>query len=129
LIVDDDEDARVLLMRALAKSDWGFQVSSAADGVRALEEITVARPHLVITDIMMPRMNGFDLCAALRRDPATAAIPVIMLTALEDDADRTRGLAVGANEYLTKPFTWGTLNDVLAVVLSAAYGAQQRLHP
>jgi DNA-binding response OmpR family regulator len=128
LIVDDDEDARILLMRALAKSEWGFEIRTAADGLRALEEITIARPHLVITDIMMPRMNGFDLCAALRRDPATTAIPVIMLTALEDDADRSRGLAAGANEYLTKPFTWGTLNDVLSVVLSAAYGVPQRAH-
>ena len=123
LIVDDDEDARILLTRALAKSGWGFEISTAIDGVQALEHLASALPHLVITDIMMPRMNGFDLCAAVRGDPTTAAIPVIMLTALEDDADRRRGFAVGANDYMTKPFHWGTLSARLTELLDEAYGS------
>lgn len=122
LIVDDDEDARILLMRALGKSDLVFEVAAAADGLQALELVAGARPHAVITDIMMPRMNGFDLCAALRADPATAAIPVIMVTALEDERDRQRGFAVGADEYLTKPFNWGILTERLAELLGTAYG-------
>ncbi len=122
LIVDDDEDARVLLMRALGKSALALEVAAAADGVQALEQVAGSRPHAVITDIMMPRMNGFDLCAALRADPATAAIPVIMVTALEDERDRQRGFAVGADEYLTKPFNWGILAERLAELLDTAYG-------
>jgi two-component system cell cycle response regulator len=126
LIVDDDEDARILLMRALGKSSLTFEVAAAADGLQALELVARAQPHAVITDIMMPRMNGFDLCVALRTDPATAHIPVIMVTALEDERDRQRGLDAGADEYLTKPFSWGTLSERLAELLTAAYA--QRSH-
>ena len=121
LIVDDDEDARILLMRALGKSALPLEVAAAADGLQALEAIARSQPHAVITDIMMPRMNGFDLCVALRTDPATARIPVIMVTALEDERDRQRGLAAGADEYLTKPFSWGILSERLAELLTAAY--------
>ena len=86
LIVDDDEDARVLLKRALGKSALALEVAAADDGLQALEAVARTRPHAVITDVMMPRMNGFDLCAALRTDPATADIPVIMVTALRGRA-------------------------------------------
>lgn len=126
LIVDDDEDARILLMRALSKSDLALEVAAAADGVQAMEVVAGAPPHVVITDIMMPRMNGFDLCAALRADPATATIPIIMVTALEDDRDRQRGFAVGADEYLTKPFNWGILTERLAELLDAVYGTPDK---
>ena len=92
LIVDDDEDARVLLVRALGKCNLILEVETAGDGLQAMERVGRARPHAVITDVMMPRMNGFDLCATLRADPVTAGIPLIMVTALEDDRDRQRGL-------------------------------------
>lgn len=123
LIVDDDEDARILLRRALGKSALTLEVAAANDGLQALAAVAHSRPHAVITDIMMPRMNGFDLCAALRTDPATADMPVIMVTALESERDRQRGLAVGANDYLTKPFSWGVLSARLTELLAEAYGA------
>ncbi len=123
LIVDDDEDARVLLMRALSKSTLGLEVITAADGHQALEVIARHRPDAVITDIMMPRMNGFDLCAALRANPGTADIPVIIVTALEEESDRRRGHAVGADEYLTKPFSWTTLTERLTELLAAGQRA------
>jgi len=123
LIVDDDEDARVLLMRALSKSTLGLEVTTAADGHQALEAIARRRPDAVITDIMMPRMNGFDLCAALRANPVTADIPVIIVTALEEESDRRRGHAVGADEYLTKPFSWTTLTERLTELLAAGQRA------
>jgi PleD family two-component response regulator len=123
LIVDDDEDARVLLRRALGKSDLTLEIAAVADGLQALEQVALVPPDAVITDIMMPRMNGFDLCAALRTDPATARIPVIMVTALENDRDRQRGLALGANDYMTKPFHWGSLSARLAELLAEAYGS------
>ena len=122
LIVDDDEDARVLLVRALGKSTLILEVETAGDGLQAIERVARARPHAVITDVMMPRMNGFDLCATLRADPVTAGIPLIMVTALEDDRDRQRGLALGADDYLTKPFNWSVLADRLRELLEAAYG-------
>src|SRR4051812_41767312 len=117
LIVDDDEDARVLLVRALGKSRLPLEVETAADGLQAIEQVARVRPHAVITDVMMPRMNGFDLCATLRADPVTAGIPLIMVTALEDDRDRLRGLALGADDYLTKPFNWTVLADRLSELL------------
>lgn len=122
LIVDDDEDARILLMRALGKAALVLEVAAASDGVQALAAVAHSRPHAVITDIMMPRMNGFDLCVALRTDPATAGIPVIMITALQDEGDRQRGFEAGASEYFTKPFDWGTLSERLAAILAATYG-------
>jgi CheY-like chemotaxis protein len=121
LVVDDDEDARVLLMRALAKSALALEVATAADGRQALEAVARRRPDAIITDIMMPRMDGFDLCIALRADPATEDIPVIMVTALEGERDRQRGLAVGADTYLTKPFSWNALTARLAELLAAAH--------
>ena len=126
LIVDDDEDARILLMRALGKSTLALEVATAADGLQALEVVARTQLHAVITDIMMPRMNGFDLCVALRTAPATARIPVIMVTALEDERDRQRGLAAGADDYLTKPFAWGVFCERLAELLAAAYDPHRR---
>ena len=129
LIVDDDEDARILLMRALGKSALALEIASAADGLQALALVASTRPHLVITDVMMPRMNGFDLCAAVRADPASEVTPVVMVTALEDDRDRQRGFAVGASEYLTKPFSWTALIALVADLLAAAYGPHDALQP
>jgi len=124
LIVDDDEDARILLIRALDKSALTVEILTADDGVRALELLTHARPHALITDVMMPRMDGFRLCAAVRADPATAGIPVIVLTALESERDRQRGLTAGADAYFTKPFNWRVLTDRLTELLETAYGAR-----
>lgn len=124
LIVDDDEDARVLLIRALGKSHLPLEIDTAADGVQALDQVTRRRPHAVITDVMMPRMDGFDLCAALRDNPATAAIPVIMVTALEDERDRARGYALGADDYMTKPFNWNVLAERLAELLERTCGGR-----
>ena len=121
LIVDDDDDARVLLVRALGRSSLALEVATAGDGHQALEQVAALQPHIVITDVMMPRVNGFELCTALRADPTTAAIPVIMVTALEDDQDRRRGFAVGADDYLTKPFNWGILTERVAELLAQRY--------
>jgi DNA-binding response OmpR family regulator len=127
LIVDDDEDARILLERALAKGGLALEVVSAVDGRDALERSAAAPPHAVITDVMMPRMNGLALCAALRAASATARVPVIMVTALEDEDDRAAGLAAGADAYLTKPFSWSELTERLETLLHARYGAEAAL--
>ncbi len=123
LIVDDDEDARVLLARALGKGGLPLEVTSAVDGRDALEQIgSSAPPHAVITDVMMPRMNGLALCAALRAAPHTALVPVIIVTALENEDDRVAGLAAGADAYLTKPPSWSELATVLSELLRARHG-------
>jgi DNA-binding response OmpR family regulator len=117
LVVDDDEDARMLLARALARGGLAVEVDAAIDGHDALECIARRIPQAVITDIMMPRMNGFELCRALRAAPPTAAIPVLIVSALEDEADRTRGLAAGADDYLVKPISADDLASRLAALL------------
>jgi two-component system, OmpR family, alkaline phosphatase synthesis response regulator PhoP len=105
LIVDDEPHIRLLLEQSLEElEDVGVRLLSAADGVAALALIRRERPDLVFLDVMMPRQNGFDVCAAVKADPALAATQIVLLTAKGQDVDRQRGSAVGADEYLTKPF-------------------------
>jgi len=101
LVVDDDPDLRRLL--ALTLQVAGFDVITVASGAEALEKIRTERPDLVLLDIMMPEMDGFETCRRLRRLPEGAEIPVIMLSAADQVADKVKGLRVGANDYITKP--------------------------
>ena len=100
LIVDDEEKNRRLL-ETLLRSD--YETRSAADGMEALDTVREFRPDLVLLDVMMPRLNGFDTTRELKRDPDTKNIPVVLLTSLDDRASRLHGLAAGAEEFLTKP--------------------------
>ncbi len=101
LIVEDNKTLRRLLEYRLGKV---YDVAVAEDGQRALEAVEERTPDLVVSDIMMPVMDGFALLAALRSDPATQAIPFIFLTAKSDDLSRQKGLRKGVDDYLTKPF-------------------------
>ncbi|MES2695243.1 MAG: response regulator transcription factor [Verrucomicrobiota bacterium] len=103
LVVDDEPDALEILGRRL--SDAGFATVCAADGLRALESARVELPDLIVLDLMLPGLDGFEVCRLLRRDPATAAIPIIFLTARADEMDRIVGLELGAEDYVTKPFS------------------------
>ncbi|SDE92206.1 response regulator [Rhodospira trueperi] len=105
LVVDDTADIRDLLARYLGQH--GFAVSTAADAAaarRVLEGPTDDRPDLMILDLMLPGEDGLSLCRALRADPATAALPVVMLTAMGEETDRVVGLELGADDYIPKPF-------------------------
>ncbi len=102
LLVDDNTDMREYVYSLLAGR---FEVVAATNGRLALEEVKRRTPALVLTDVMMPEMDGFALLAALRRDPATAAVPVIMLSARAGEEARIEGVEAGADDYLTKPFT------------------------
>ncbi len=82
----------------------GYNVIEAFDGLDALEKIRLTPPDLLILDIQMPRMNGYEVCRQLKQDPSTAHIPVLMLSALESVAHQVRGLTLGAEDYITKPF-------------------------
>lgn len=101
LIVDDEAMARTLLRLMLVRG--GFQVREAEDGYDALQKIGVDPPDLVLLDVMMPGLDGFEVCAALRGAEKTAALPIIMLSAKTDPASISKGLQVGATSYLTKP--------------------------
>jgi phosphate regulon transcriptional regulator PhoB len=103
LIVDDEPDIRDLLAWHLERD--GYRVSRAADGAQALREIAAQAPDLILLDLMLPGVGGLELCRRLRGDPATAGLPVIMLTARGDEVDRVVGLEVGADDYVVKPFS------------------------
>lgn len=102
LIVDDEPRIRDLLARTLRKN--GFEVETADDGRQALECAERSMPDLVVTDIMMPRMDGWTFVRRFRSMPGSALVPVIFLTALGSDRHRMNGFRLGADEYLTKPF-------------------------
>ncbi len=103
LIVDDEPDVVKLLDYHLTKAD--YDVVSARDADAAAALMRKQLPDLVILDIMLPGDDGFDVCKRLRQDPATARVPVLMLTAKAEESDRVLGLEVGADDYVTKPFS------------------------
>ena len=101
LVVDDIEaNRRVLQAKLEAKY---FEVVLANDGFDALEKVAECEPEIILLDIMMPGMDGFEVCTKLKSDPKTAHIPVVMVTALNDQEDRVRGLECGAEDFITKP--------------------------
>jgi diguanylate cyclase (GGDEF)-like protein len=102
LIVDDVPDNIRVLSRMLV--DDGHQVSAATNGRAALKLAASCAPDLILLDVMMPEMDGYQVCAALKADPLLRSIPVIFITALSDAEDETRGLALGAVDYIAKPF-------------------------
>ncbi len=103
LIVDDEPFILKSLTFVLRKE--GFQVDSATNGMEAKEKIQQQKPNIVFLDIMMPKMNGLEVCQWLRRDPVLKDTYVIILTAKGQEADREKGLKIGADEYMTKPFS------------------------
>jgi DNA-binding response OmpR family regulator len=103
LVADDEPDA--LEMIGVNLQTAGYEVLSAADGRGALQQARAAMPDLVLLDIMLPEMDGLEVCKALRRDAATSALPIIMLTARATEIDRVLGLELGADDYITKPFS------------------------
>ncbi len=103
LLVDDEPDALEVLGFKLREA--GFAPIFARDGARALATARQERPDLIVLDLMLPEVDGLEVCKILRRDPATAAIPILMLTARAAEMDRVLGLELGADDYVTKPFS------------------------
>ena len=103
LIVEDDPDIANLIAHYLEKA--GHEVKRLTSGTQVMAQLRAAPADLVILDLMLPGMDGLLVCQAMRADSATAAIPVIMLTARGDEADRVAGLELGADDYVTKPFS------------------------
>jgi len=103
LVVEDDVDIVELVSLYLGKDGW--DVESVADGKRALEKVRRGSYQLIILDIQLPGMDGLSVCAELRRDRASASVPLVMLTARGDESDRVVGLEMGADDYVVKPFS------------------------
>ena len=119
LIVDDEHDIVELLSYNLEKE--GFSTVKTYDGEAALKMVKMQKPDLIILDLMLPKMNGLDVCRAIRRNPETANLPIIMLTAKGDEIDKIIGLEIGADDYMTKPFS---VKELIARVRSIL----RRLH-
>ena len=103
LVVDDEPDITALVAYHLAKA--GYRVSTAANGPDALKAAREEKPDIVILDVMLPSVSGYDVLAELRRREETREVGVILLTARREEPDRIRGLSLGADDYLTKPFS------------------------
>jgi len=115
LVIEDEEPISQLLVYNLQKE--GFTVGAAGDGEEALLALEEARPDLVLLDWMLPGVSGIELCRQIRTRPATRDIPVIMLTARGEEEDRVRGLDVGADDYVSKPFSMSELVARIRAVL------------
>ncbi|MDA1128627.1 MAG: response regulator [Chloroflexi bacterium] len=124
LVVDDEIDIVDLLVDDL--SDNGFNVISAHNGIEALEQVYREQPDVVLLDLMMPVLNGYEVLQELRRNPTTKDLPVIMLTALSPTEGEQAALRLGANHYVTKVWEPGTLQAVIRVALREAGKSQSQ---
>jgi two-component system, OmpR family, alkaline phosphatase synthesis response regulator PhoP len=115
LIVEDEQDIRELVSYNMLKE--GYQVAAVASGEEALEAVQSRRPDVVLLDLMLPGIDGLTVCSTLKENPETSAIPVIMLTAKGEESDIVAGLNMGADDYVTKPFSPKVLLARVAAVL------------
>jgi DNA-binding response OmpR family regulator len=122
LVVDDEPDIRRLIVMHLERD--GFRCRTAGTGPDALREAKTAAPDLVILDLMLPAIDGLEVCRRLRGDAATAGVPIIMLTARADEVDRVVGLEIGADDYVVKPFSPKELVARVRAVLRRAQPAE-----
>lgn len=119
LIVDDEVHIRVLMEQILEDlEDEGVELLTATNGVEALDLIHAKKPDLVFLDVMMPKMNGFEVCQAVKQDAALQDIYIIMLTAKGQEFDQKQGEEAGANLYMTKPFDPDEILEKAADVLA-----------
>src|SRR5690606_19221994 len=121
ILVVDDEPAIVQIARDYLDRA-GFRVLTASDGATAVRLARAERPNLMVLDLMLPGMDGLDVTRVLRQDPATRKLPIIMLTARVEEADRLIGLELGADDYVTKPFSPRELVARVRAVLRRSEG-------
>ena len=122
-IVEDSPDIAELVRHYLTRA--GYETTTFSSGRDALIQARQSPPDLVVLDVMLPGMDGMQVCQALRAEPGTANIPIIMLTARGEEADRVRGLELGADDYVTKPFSPKELVARVAALLRRSERAQQ----
>ena len=119
ILIADDEVNIVISLEFLMKRE-GFEVVLAADGEEAITKIREEKPDLVLLDVMMPRKTGFEVCQELRSDPAMQDLKILMLTAKGRDTEVAKGMALGADAYLTKPFSTHELVERVKSLLGLA---------
>lgn len=119
VLIADDEPNIVVSLEFLMRRE-GYAVSVARDGTSALEAIRRERPALVLLDVMMPGLSGFEVCQAVRGDESLAAVKILMLSAKGRDTDLAKGNALGADAYMTKPFSTRELADKVREMLAGA---------
>ena len=117
LIVDDE--ANIVLSLEFLMRQAGFAVRTAEDGEQALAALEEQVPDLVLLDVMMPGKDGYEVCQQIRRRPEWAQLPVIMLTAKGRDVEREKGLAMGADDYITKPFSTQEVVETVHSILAS----------
>jgi DNA-binding response OmpR family regulator len=119
VIVDDEVHIRVLLEQTLEEleDDFDVEIFSAADGEEGLALIRLEQPELVLLDIMMPKMNGYEVCQAVRDDQSLQQVKIVLLTAKGQEIDRKQGMELGAYKYLTKPFNPDEIIDLAKEIL------------
>ncbi len=122
LVVDDDDGIKKVVQKALQQLPLDSDIMTAGDGEEALAAVEENIPDLVISDVMMPKMDGITLCQKLREDFRTAFIPIMMLTASADESNRTKAYMVGTDDYITKPFAVPDLNARVMRLLRRTYG-------
>src|ERR1700757_5247734 len=103
LLIEDDRDIVELVRYNLERE--GFQVAAATDGASGLAQIRKTPPDILLLDLMLPKLSGLDICKEIRRDTSLNRLPILMLTARGEEADRVVGLEMGADDYVTKPFS------------------------
>ena len=121
-MVDDDADIRMIVRATLRGLPVPVEVVQAENGIDALAKAREMAPDFVILDVMMPHMDGFDTCRALRADLKTAFVPVLMLTASADQDSRAKGYLIGTDDYMAKPFLPVDLKLRVARLLRRTYG-------
>jgi len=115
LVVEDEKDIAELIAHYLTRG--GYEVESVGSGPAAVAKVKASPPDLIVLDLMLPGMDGLLVCQALRADAATASVPIIMLTARAEEAERIAGLELGADDYVTKPFSPRELTARVAALL------------
>lgn len=120
IIVDDEVHIRALLEQTLEDLDGEPEILTAVNGAEGLALIEAERPQLVFLDVMMPLMNGYEVCAAVRKNPDMMATTVVMLTAKGQESDRENGLEAGAHHFVTKPFDPDEILELAREILQAS---------
>jgi DNA-binding response OmpR family regulator len=121
VLVVDDEDSITLSLRHLMKRE-GYDVAVARDGEEALASVAEVRPDLILLDVMIPKRDGYDVCQTIRANPAWAAIKIVMVSAKGRDIEVEKGLALGADAYVTKPFSTRELAAMVKTMIGDAHG-------
>jgi DNA-binding response OmpR family regulator len=119
VLVVDDEDSITLSLRHLMKRE-GYVVSVARDGEEALAAVAESPPDLILLDVMIPKRDGYDVCQTIRANPAWSAVKIVMVSAKGRDIEVEKGLALGADAYVTKPFSTRELAEMVRGLIGAA---------